>query len=432
MKKIIVAGAGHGGLAAAALLAAQGYDVTVLEAKKRAEMGHDWHDVMNRDTLETLLTDPPAEDPFIPHTNTGFVSPSKQTELAEPYRRSETAGYIDRKVLLRLLIENAERAGAKLRFGVRAVSAACDCEKVTGVRVFERGRIREYAGDLVIDSAGIDSPVRRTLPGSFGVPNEIRPEETFYTWRGYFENPENTLTEPAIRVFFYHNGRPGMDWVNTKEGYVDVLVGGFGPIDQSDVDRAVADFRADYPFMGNRIRGGSFVKIPLRRTLPVIVANGYAAVGDCAAMTGPLSGSGIDLSMRAGRILADTVSAAGDAPLTAQVLWKYQYDYFKACGNGQISYDILKGVLNRLTAQDVNFLMESKILTLKEISSAGIQKYNAREIAEKLNILKKPRIVPGLARALRHLSQIDAVCAKLPETYDKKKIAAWAKTYEAL
>ena len=44
MKKILVAGAGHGGLAAAALLAAQGYEVEVFEQKKRGELGHDWED----------------------------------------------------------------------------------------------------------------------------------------------------------------------------------------------------------------------------------------------------------------------------------------------------------------------------------------------------------------------------------------------------
>ena len=38
MKKVIVAGAGHGGIAAAALLAKEGYEVTVLEMKKRADM----------------------------------------------------------------------------------------------------------------------------------------------------------------------------------------------------------------------------------------------------------------------------------------------------------------------------------------------------------------------------------------------------------
>ena len=40
MKKILVAGAGHGGLVAAAILAKQGYDVTVYEAKKKEDLGH--------------------------------------------------------------------------------------------------------------------------------------------------------------------------------------------------------------------------------------------------------------------------------------------------------------------------------------------------------------------------------------------------------
>ena len=39
--------------------------------------------------------------------------------------------------------------------------------------------------------------------------------------------------------------------------------------------------------------------------LPMIVADGYAAVGDSAAMTIPLNGSGINLSMNAGKLLAD-------------------------------------------------------------------------------------------------------------------------------
>ena len=49
--KIIVAGAGHGGLAAAAELAKAGYDVSVYEAKKRNELGHDWEDRFSFDLL---------------------------------------------------------------------------------------------------------------------------------------------------------------------------------------------------------------------------------------------------------------------------------------------------------------------------------------------------------------------------------------------
>ena len=104
MKKIIVAGAGHGGLAAAALLAKQGYDVTVIEAKKRAEMGHDWHDVMSKSSLGDAGFSQPAEGTFTPYTNTSYLSPSQQTEIAEPYKVSEWSGYIDRKELLKHLM----------------------------------------------------------------------------------------------------------------------------------------------------------------------------------------------------------------------------------------------------------------------------------------------------------------------------------------
>ncbi len=44
MANIIIAGAGHGGLAAAARLAQAGHTVTVFENKNRTELGYDWHD----------------------------------------------------------------------------------------------------------------------------------------------------------------------------------------------------------------------------------------------------------------------------------------------------------------------------------------------------------------------------------------------------
>ena len=47
MKNILVAGAGHGGLSAAAILAKNGYNVTVLEKSRREDIGHDWHDAMD-------------------------------------------------------------------------------------------------------------------------------------------------------------------------------------------------------------------------------------------------------------------------------------------------------------------------------------------------------------------------------------------------
>ena len=44
MNTILIAGTGHGGLVAGALLAQSGFDVTVVEKERREALGHDWED----------------------------------------------------------------------------------------------------------------------------------------------------------------------------------------------------------------------------------------------------------------------------------------------------------------------------------------------------------------------------------------------------
>ena len=46
-KNIVVAGLGHGGIVAAALLSEKGYDVTVYEKGSEGTLGHDWTDMFD-------------------------------------------------------------------------------------------------------------------------------------------------------------------------------------------------------------------------------------------------------------------------------------------------------------------------------------------------------------------------------------------------
>ena len=46
-RRILVAGAGHGGLTAAAQLAKAGFDVTVVERHGKDALGYDWFDALN-------------------------------------------------------------------------------------------------------------------------------------------------------------------------------------------------------------------------------------------------------------------------------------------------------------------------------------------------------------------------------------------------
>ena len=58
------------------------------------------------------------------------------------------------------------------------------------------------------------------------------------------------------------------------------------------------------------------------------------------------------------------------------------------------------------------------ILTLKEIVSGGLPQYEIKELTDKLSILKKPKMIPSLARMPTHLTQIDAVCSEKPIKVD--------------
>lgn len=44
MSRIVVVGAGHGGLIVAAKLAKSGFDVSLYEKNKESGLGHDWED----------------------------------------------------------------------------------------------------------------------------------------------------------------------------------------------------------------------------------------------------------------------------------------------------------------------------------------------------------------------------------------------------
>ena len=76
--KVIVAGAGHGGLVAASKLAKFGYDVSVYEKKQREELGHDWEDRFTFDLLLKIIEkDELPKDVWRYRGDCVFVSPSK-------------------------------------------------------------------------------------------------------------------------------------------------------------------------------------------------------------------------------------------------------------------------------------------------------------------------------------------------------------------
>ena len=428
MKKVIVAGAGHGGLVAAIHLAKAGWDAAVYEADKRENLGYEWPDTVSKALFARAGLDPMPEGTMTPFYKMRYFAPNMETSISDDEANGNVA-FIERKPLIEYLLKTAEDAGVKLFFETPVKEAVGEDAAVRGI-ILQNGET--VTADLVIDAAGVDSPVRQTLPSACWIQKEIPYEDRIVIWRAIFNKTEPELTDPPYNVYFYHCGKPGMDWMITEEDTADILIGGFGELTQEHIDEALADFRAHYPYVGETIlRGGKGINtIPLRKTLPLIVADGYAAVGDSACMTEPLSGSGITLSMEAGFLLARTILEAGGKTDVA-TLWTYQYIYFKALGNGYLMNDIARKILASVDADDVDSLLMKDILTMKEIS--GRSDYTPKDIYLKVKgVLSMPHIFPALRTAGLRLAKMKAVCDAMPRRFDRDAVADWIVKYESL
>ena len=47
MKKIIIIGAGHGGIITSSILSKNGFDITIYEKNKEDNLGYDWEDIFD-------------------------------------------------------------------------------------------------------------------------------------------------------------------------------------------------------------------------------------------------------------------------------------------------------------------------------------------------------------------------------------------------
>ncbi|MBR5618105.1 MAG: FAD-dependent monooxygenase [Clostridia bacterium] len=420
--KIVVAGAGHGGIAAAALLARKGYDVTLVEQHEEAALGYDWRDCIQLYCFEETGLEPPPESELEPLYNLAYFNPRKTVCIPPRRERSSVSMFIERKYLVRHLLRLAGESGVRLRFSCRAESAVMDGTRVVGLKTADG----VLPCDLLIDAAGMDSPVRRSLPDSCGIQREISRSDTLYTYRALFEDTGESADMPIYCAYFYHCGNKGFNWVFRDGTYIDVLVGSVGGITPQIVENALSDFRADHPYLGqNLLRGGAYSKIPLRRTLPQFVCDGYAAIGDSAVMIEPLSGSGLTMSIRSAAYLCSAVEAA--KTFSRAELWAYEEAYFRRSLHTILHDDALKDVMMQMGEKNMDAMFEKKVITTKELNGG---KQTASDMWHKaIGVLTTPSVAPALLRMVRRGRIEPRVIRSLPHEYDAARVAEWQRAY---
>ena len=435
-KKIIVAAGGHGGIAVASILSRNGFDVTVYEKNSKENMGYDWTDIFDPKALAKADVPMPDKNLFEYKENMTFYSPNEKTPIRQRVPKDELEIKMERKDIYNLLVDTAEKNGVEIVYNCNIESAIIKDNRVVGINT----STGEIYGNLIIDACGCESPVRKSLPEEFGIQKQLNKNEKFYVYRAFYNKASSNPVEDKYKVCLLPEGKLGIGWVATEEEYTDLLIGRFEPFDMEEAERTAEYFRSRNESLGTElVRGGQFVEIPVRQSISIMVANGYAAIGDSAFMTVPIIGSGIANSLRAAPILAKAVMDDRNGAFTAETLWQYQYKFYKNLGAGLAPLAAVKLLLTKLTPKELDYIFEKGILTWREMTitadSTSITDFihPALDMPKRaVAIVKDKELLNKMLKVGTDIGKVMAIRATLPKEYNKSKVKQWAEKYDKI
>lgn len=439
MAKIAVVGMGQGGMVAAICLAKQGHDVTVFEKSAKGEVGYDWRDDIRADVFEAAGLPMPDSDVYCQKSKWLFVSPNEEYSLPVPPCPPMEEISVYRTKLSDFFAKQAESAGCKLVFGTEVKSLAIKNDVIVGVCADGK----EQLFDLVIDASGMRSPFRAQVPNKFEVQPQPGKDDVMYAYRAFFKRVEGMYPrDPDINSTLYlkHLGSVGISWCNLNEdNLVDVLIGRVGELSDKEIDYTIEALRASNPILSNESVSERKVEICLRMSIARTVADGYVAIGDSAFMTMPLMGSGIESSMKAGRMFADFIRENNVTEFTAKNMWGFYHKYMTTLGADFAFVDTLKRWALALDPKTVDWvfgggLIQKSDLALVTTDTSGEKpKMSAKSIIKKVFLLLGHfgLVCKALGCLLRSL-KAKRIAKKIPAVYDEKKLAKWTKKYNKL
>lgn len=437
-KKIIVAGGGHGGIAAGMLLSKRGFDVTVYERHAKDKMGYDWTDIFDKKGWLAVDIPLPEKDKYNLKQDMTFYGPAMETALNQHTEEDKKEIQMERSEIYAHLIAHAEKAGVNFEYEHNVEGPIFYGNRVVGIKT-DKG---EFYADLVIDACGLNSPVRRAMPESTtGIQNCSIEYEQFYIYRAFFNKACEVPEFDKFKVILLPNNELGISWVATEEEHTDVLIGRFRPFDREYAMNQIEMLRKDNPSIGSEIvRGDDFANIPVRQPLGVLVADGYAAIGDSGFMTVPVIGSGIANSLKAARILADAVSNDTSYSYSAETLWTYQKNFYKQIGAALAPLACVKLLLTRLEGPELDYIFAKGILNADDMTidadstslGAMLGGMSMEDIKIKVSGLINNKVVLGkVVKMGLQLAKATAVTAAMPQTYNRKAILKWVEQYNA-
>lgn len=429
MRKIIILGAGLGGLLVANKLKDLDYEIVIYEKRTRIELGYSWYDSVKPKTFSNVGIELPNEA-IIPKQVLQLRSPFGEGLIKQP-EKSKNSLDVRRDILIDYLISNLGD-NCKIEYESKIEGLIVEDNIVKGVY----DKKKKYYADLVVDASGALSPFRTSTPAEFLLNDEIKDSYILTAYRAYLKKNDKSLSQDPNVYIFPKN--VGIAWCKDalEKDALDIIIGDFGELTTKDKNDTL-DFLIEHnPNLSKSVIFARKCKIPVRYPLGIMSTNGYILVGDSAFMTSPISGSGIETALASGDYIAKLIIERESKEFTAEYLWKYNVWYMMKYGlKFTIQYVVRKMGYN-LNREDLDWAFKSGLIDEGEVALISLDKERLNEFNPKA-IIKSVSLAKSHKEFIKEFQKMGVMAAKaeaialaIPLIYEYNLVKDWKSKYE--
>ncbi len=440
---VIIVGAGPAGVSAAISCINNELKVVLVDSKKKEKIGDKvCGEAISKETSHTASDLLKVQYPHGEEINANVKELVLQTAIDEDHIALPAIGYmVNRHKYGQRLLQDALERGVKLLDQTKVIRTIIKEKKVTGVVIKTLNKEEgELYSKLVIDCSGVRGVVRTTIDESLEpfLYTKLTKSDYASCYREIIElNKEHDLDGKIILKYEKDIPAPGYIWffadgckrLNCGTGFIKEGINKDKSV-KSVYFNAMAKYYHPETYTVLDGRGGN---VPIRPPLWSAVAPGLLVAGDAAFHADPLTAEGHGPALLAGYYAGQIAKEVIDRnEYSTQALWGYNRHIFSSFGSDNARSRILTITLEKLGADNLEFLLTRKVIKQADLTSEGILKKNSlfNLLIRAIRCLPKIGLLVIIKRTIDVSKAVAELFDEYPETPDK--FGEWVAKIENL
>lgn len=429
---VIVVGAGPAGVSAAISCINNGLNVVLVDSKKKGKIGDKvCGEAISKETSHTASDLLKVQYPRRDEINANVKELVLQTAIDEDHIALPAIGYmVDRHKYGQRLLHNALERGVKLLDQTKVIRAVIKEKKVSGIVIKKLNKKEEELhSKLVIDCSGVRGIVRTTIDESLEpfLYNKFTKSDYASCYREIIElNKEHDLDGKIVLKYEKDIPSPGYIWffadgkkrLNCGTGFIKEGKNKDKSV-KSVYFNAMAKYYHPETYTVLDGRGGN---VPIRPPLWNAIAPGLLVAGDAAFHADPLTAEGHGPALLAGFYAGQIANEVIERDeYSTQALWEYNKLIFSSFGSDNARSRILTITLEKLGAENLEFLLKRKVIKQADLTSEGILKKSSvfSLLNRAIRCLPKIGLLVLIKRTINVSKAVAKLCDEYPETPDR-------------